>query len=455
MNTKPIYITLLFFGIFFIPQFINAQEKGEEEITDELGVVTDRFQEHFFEALKQKGIENYDRALKALEKAAAESPDEVAVYFEMAKNHGYLEQWEKAEAQYNKVLEMEPGKPEALAGLYDVYYNTNDYEKAIVVVKKLIPLDKDYKEDLANLFERTEQYDKALQLLDELDQELGNNDYRNTLRQQIYSKSDDAGSQISDLEQRIKRIPANEQDFLNLIFLYSEQNNKEAAYATAKKLIETFPESELAHLALYKFYLEEGKTSEALVSMKKVFKSETIDEENKFKVLNDFLIFVNENPSFENNLEEMVELFSEESNNDKVYAKLGNYYLEKEMKLEALQYFELGVKNNLTDYKLVKNTLLLQIDSNKFEEAEKLSKNSLDLFPSQPLLYLLNGVANLNLVNLSKAKTMLQTGLDYLIDDPQMERDFYLQLSKVYENEGNTSKATEYLNKAKQLAEKN
>lgn len=438
--------------MIFIPQISLAQEK-EEVVTDDLGNVTDKFQEHFFEALKQKGIENYDRALKALEKAAEESPNEVAVYFEMAKNHGFLEQWQKAEAQYNKVLEMEPGKPEALAGLYDVYYNTNDYEKAIVIVKKLIPLDKDYKEDLANLYERTEQYDKALQILDELDLELGISDYRNQLRQQIYMKSDDTGSQITDLEQRIKRTPHNEQDFLNLIYLYSESNDKEAAFATAKKLIQAIPDSELAHLALYKFFLDANQPQEAITSMETVFKSDKIDSENKFKVLNDFLLFVNENPAYEENMEEMVTVFSQELKNDQVYEKLADYYLNKEMPEEALQYFELGVKNNPGNYNLIKNTLLLQIDFKKFEEAETLSNQSLDLFPSQPLLYLLNGVANLNLDNTSKAKTMLETGLDYLIDDSQMERDFYLQLSKVYNAEGNPQKAEEFQNRAIKISQ--
>ncbi len=450
------YSLFLILGWFFIPLISSAQdEKTDEVVLDELGVVTDRFQEHFFEALKQKGIENYDRALKSLEKAAQESPEEVVIYFEMAKNYGFLKQWDRAEENYNKVHQMEPGKPEAYEGLYDVYYNTNEYLKAIEVVKELIPFDKEYKEDLANLYERTEQYDKALQLLDELDQELGNNDYRNQLRQQIYSKSDDTGGQISDLKQRINRTPANEQDFLNLIYLYSEQNNKEAAFATAKKLIETNPNSELAHLALYKFYLDDGKTDEAITSMKRVFTSDEIDQETKFKVLNDFILFVNQNPTFEKNLVEMVELFSEEFNNNKVYVQLGNYYLGKELNAKALQYFQKGLKNNASDFNLIKNTLLLQIDFDNFEEAEELSRKSLNLFPSQPFLYLINGLANLNLENTSRAKSMLETGLDFLIDDLQMELDFYLQLSKVYAKEGNSSKAKDYENKAKQILIKN
>lgn len=440
-------------GIFFISTAAISQEKGEEVVLDDLGNVTDRFQEHFFEALKQKGIENYDRALKALEKAAEESPNELAVYFEMAKNHAHLKQWEQAEENYNKVLQMEPGKPEAYQGLYDVFYNTNEYSKAIEVVKNLIPFDKDYKEDLANLYERTEQYDKALEILDELDRELGNSDYRNQLRQQIYIKSDDSGTQIADLEERIKRTPSNEQDFLNLILLYSEAGNKEAAFATAKKLIQSKPDSELAHLALYKFYLDADQPQEGVNSMEIVFRSDKIDAENKFKVLNDFLLFVNENPAYEEKLEEMVTLFSTESKTDQVYEQLAGYYLKKEMPEDALHYFELGVKENPGNFNLIKNTLLLQIDFKKFEEAETLSSQSLDLFPSQPLLYLLNGVANLNLDKASKAKTMFETGLDYLIDDTQMERDFYLQLSKVFNVEGNAQKAEEFQNKANKISQ--
>lgn len=439
-----------------IPQISFAQDEKEEEvILDELGVVTDRFQDHFFEALKQKGIENYDRALRALERAAQESPNEIAVYYEMAKNYGYLKQWEQAEIHYKKVLQMEPGRMEAYEGLYDVYYNTNNYQKAIEVVQKLIPYDKDYKEDLANLYERTEQYDKALQLLDELDLELGHNDYRNQLRQQIYVKSDNTQTQISDLENRIKRTPANDQDFLNLIFLYSEQNNTQAAFETAQKLIQINPNADVAHLALYKFYLEQNKTTESLNSMRKVFSSDEIDTDSKFKVLNDFLLFVNENPQFEGELEKMVALFSKESKNSKVYQQMGDYYLNKQMNQEALNYFELGLKNNPGNFDLIKTTALLQIETMKFTEAAQLSQSSLDLFPSQPILYLLNGVANLNLNNSSKAKTMFETGLDYLIDDPQMERDFYLQLSKVYDKENNTQKAGDYLNRANNITIKN
>ncbi len=438
-------------GLLVIPLVSFSQDTKEDEMEDQLGVVTDAFQEHFFEALKQKGIENYDRAIKSLELAAKESPHEVAVYFELAKNHSHLKQWTQAENQYHNVLKMQPNKTEAFEGLYDVYYQTNQYQKAIEVVQYLIPFDKDYKEDLANLYERTEQFEKALQVLDELDIEQGNNEYRNQLRQQIYLKSKNTTSPIYDLEQRIKRTPINEQDFLNLIYLYSEENNSKAAFETAKKLISINPKADLAHLALYKFYLEEGKILESIESIKKIAISNQIDIQSKWRVINDFLNFVNNNPEYEDDLEQMVNLFSKENNAHEIYERLAEFYSVKNQWEKALYNYKKALILHPANFSIIKNVLLLQIETKKFDEALELSTLSLELFPSQPLLYLIQGMSLLIKNQADKAIAILETGLDYVIDNPKLERDFYIQLSEAYSIMGNQKKSTDFLNKSKSI----
>jgi len=423
----------------------------QEKVLDELGDVNDAFQNFFFEALKQKAIENYDRAIEWLEKAAKESPNEGVVYYEIGKNYAYLKDWDKAEENFQKAISLNGNKPEIYAGLYDVYHSTNNYTKAIDVVLKLIPFDKDYREDLANLYERTQQYELALKVLDELDRDNGNNQERNKLRQRIYSKNSGVASTIQDLENRTSRTYTNEQDFLNLIFVYSNQGDTEKAFETAQELLSAKPDSKLAHLALYKFYLDKGHTARAIDSMQKVLSADEIDRETKLKVINDFLLFVDKNPSYESQLEQMIALFAEEENAPEVYENLGNYFLNKKNMEHALFYFEKGLEVNPRNFNLIKHCLLLQLDFKEYQKAETLSTKSLELYPSQPLLYLINGVAHLNNNNLKNAKTALETGLDFLIDDPQMEHDFYIQLSNVYEKEGNTQKMQELRNKAQKL----
>ncbi len=419
---------------------------------DQLGDVTDAFQENFFEALKQKAIENYELALTALnkaEKVAKSKENKAVVYFEMGKNYTYLKNYAQAEESFNKVLQSEGDRPDVLEQLYEVFYQQKEYEKSIPLVQKLIPFDEDYKEDLANLYILTKQYDKALGELDELDNVWGESDIRNALRAQIYRATGNTEGAIENLEQKIDNNPKNEKEYLNLIFLYSDQGNKEKAFEAAKNLLKNNPKSQLVHLALYKFYLDEGNSSEAIKSMKIVFASEEIDKETKYKVLGDFIQFVNENPQYETELAEIVNEFSLE--NGRVYEKLGDYYAAKNRKEDALNAYKKGIAKDPDNYNLLKNTLLFQIDFKKYGAAAKLSGEGLEIFPAQALLYLLSGVANNGLQQSDAAIESLETGLDFILDDPKMERDFYEQLSLAYNTKGDSKKAKMYRDKASDL----
>lgn len=460
MTTKKALFFILFFGAFLFPKHTYAQQIESDSIQnpmDNLGDVTDVFQENFFEGLKQKAIENHELAIAALnkaEKAAKTDQDKAAVHFEMGKNYAELKVYHAAEENYKKVLANLGDRLDVLERLYDLYHRQNEYDKAIPIVQKLISYDEDYKEDLANLLTLSKQYDKALDQLDELDSIWGESDIRNALRSQIYRATGNTKGAIENLEQKIDDNPKNEKEHLHLIFLYSEQGNTEKAFAAAKNLLKSNPESQLVHLALYKFYLDSGETAQALKSMEIVFGSDQIDQESKFRVLGDFIQFVNKNPQHESDLEAMAALFSVE-NGGKVYEKLGDYFSAKSNKERALYFYEKGIAQGLDNYNLLKNTILLQLDFEKYSEGAELSKKGLEIFPAQALLYLLNGVANNGIQQPDSAIESLETGLDFVFEDPQMEYDFYTQLNIAYTSKGDVKKAQFYSDKASQIQSSN
>tara|TARA_R110000787_G_scaffold109035_2_gene217538 strand:+ start:23878 stop:25260 length:1383 start_codon:yes stop_codon:yes gene_type:complete len=452
LKIKFTFLTLFLIGILWVPIDAYAQDNPP---TDDLGNVSDYFQENFFEALKQKGIENYELALNALDKAedaAKDDPENKAVvYFEKGKNLSALKRYEEAENNYNLVLEWSPEKIEVLEALYDMYYDDKNYDAAIPLVEKLILQDSDYKEDLANLYHRTQQYDKALILLDEIDEDWGESNYRNALRSQIYRVTGNTSKAISKLEEKIDKNPKSEQEYLNLIFLYSEEGNVDKAFETAKELVKQKPNSQLVHLALYKFYLEDGASEEAINSMNIVFSSNQIERKSKNRVIEDFLLFTKTNPSYKTEIDGLITKGLTEENSH-VYLLLGDYYLSEGDKEKSLNFYKKGIDNDLDNYGLLKNTILLQIEVEKYEDAIALSAFGLEIFPAQPLLYLVNGVANNELKNGDQAIEILETGLDYLFDDPKMEYDFYQQLTIAHTLKGNTKKAKLYHKKASELS---
>ncbi len=445
-----IYILFFILGIVLLPQINYAQVDFNKKPDDDLGNFEDEFQELFYEALKQKGVENYDRSAEALLKCIALDDSAAVLYFELGKNYNKLKNFGAAEDALKKAVSLEPANEWFLDELYGFYASQNNYDKAIKTVKQLVKYHPDYKEDLASLYVRTEKYDDALELLDELDTEFGVSVFRDILRNRVYKATGRKKDQIENLEQRVESNPNKESNYLALIFRYSENNEKDKAFETAKELLKVNPNSQMVHLALYKFYLDGNDAENAIESMKIVVKSSQIKPEAKLKVLSDFVSFVKQNPEYEADLIEATTMVSD-ANNEKSLAELGQYYLSKNNKVKALEYFQEALKTDADNFGILRNVLLLQIDLLKFKEAEENSIKALEKYPSQPIIYLIHGVASNELNKPNEAIESLEIGLDYIIEDVKMETDFYNQLSKAYTLLNNTAKAKTFSDKAKQL----
>ncbi|ORL45180.1 hypothetical protein IIF7_12032 [Zunongwangia atlantica 22II14-10F7] len=445
---------MAFFGyLFLVPgkAFAIIQQPEDENnatVNSDLGEVNDDFQEYFFEALKQRGIENYSKSNEVLRKCLSIDDSKAVVYYEMAKNFYSLEEFEKAQPNFQKALDLKPKDENILRDYYENQIASVDYSSAIKILRELIKLDKKYREDLADLYILSDQYDSALLLIDSLDNQFGKNEYRTQLRRQIYARTNNTGAQIASLESAIADNPEEEQNYLNLIYVYSDEGKEEEAFKTAQDLLKSNPGSSLAHLALYKFYLNKNKVEEAMQSMQIVFKSEEIDAASKYKVLNDFLLYVNQNPEREAELMEVSQMLSNLENEPSLYRKLGEYYLKSDNKADALRYFEMGLKEDPTNFEMIKNTLILRIDMERFESARALAAEAKDIFPAQPIFYLLNGVALNKLKNYSEAVEILTFGLEFLIENPRMEANFYQQIAVSYAGMEDKERANEYNAKA-------
>ena len=68
-------------GMLFISGFSYAQKINTEEENSL------KFQTHFFEALKQKAIENHDKAITALERCLKLDANNATIYHELGKNY--------------------------------------------------------------------------------------------------------------------------------------------------------------------------------------------------------------------------------------------------------------------------------------------------------------------------------------------------------------------------------
>ena len=417
---------------------------------EDIALDTDEFQVAFYESLLEKGIENYDKAVNALQKCLALEPNNPVVHFELGKNYLFQKDYKNAYDSFEKATQLDPKNRWYWVGLYDVSYVTRDYTNAIVIMKKLIEFKKEYKEDLVSLYMFTQQFDEALKLIDELTETVGKTEIREQFRSQIMSTTRYQGQETEKLMQAIKNDPKAEDNYVALIYLYSENNEEEKALEIAKMLEKEIPNSDWAQVSLFKFNIDKKEGKNAASAMHKILKSHKIDRKIKHRVFNEFLIFTKNNPDFSSDLETAITYFNDDRE-VKVAKEVGKFYQQKNDWVNAVKYYEMYTKTNPDD---IENVLLLfnaYGENNQFEILARKAEEKVELYPLQPDFYYYAGLANNQLKNFKKAKDQLESGVDYIVDNKTLEANFYIQLGEAYNGLGDTKKKESYFIKADKL----
>ncbi|SNS03511.1 lipopolysaccharide assembly protein LapB [Flavobacterium sp. ov086] len=439
-------LVFLFFVLLSNPTSVMAQTEPED-----IAMATDEYQDSFYESLKQKGIENYDKAIISLEKCIKLKPNDAVAYFELGKNYLSLKQYSSAQSSFEKATQLDPKNKWYWLGIYDVSYETKNYPLAIETIQKIIVFDEEYKDDLISLYMITNQYDKALLAINEMNDKFGKSEDRDRYKMQIMSQGKYQNAEASNLIDQIKKNPKEESNYVDLIFLYTKTEETDKALEVAKQLAKEIPNSEWAQVSLFKGYLDANQADKAIKSMNVIFSSSKIDTKIKHRTLNEFLIYVNKNPQYAPDLEKAISYFDNDPNVD-VAKEIGKFYHSKGQYENAIKYYEKDLKAN-SDTDRETNLLLLEayVQAKQFEPMTKRAMTMIEVYPSQSQFYYYAGLGNNKLQQFKNAKTVLEMGLDYVVDDKTLEANFNIQLGEAYNGLGDAKKKEEYFLKANEL----
>ena len=368
---------------------------------EEIAMVSDEFQDSFYESLLQKGIENHDKAIVALEKCLVSQPNNATVHFELGKNYLALKQYENAYQAFLKATQIEPKNKWFWTGIYDLSFQTKNYERAMTAVQQLILFDERNKDDLIPLYMATNQLEKALTLIGEMNAKYGKTQDRTQFKNQI---------------------------------LLATKNQS----------------SDWKELGDFKNYLDANDGNQAVQIMNSILANAQIPNAVKHRVVNEFLIFAYTNPQYEGALENAISVFDSDKEINVAQA-IGKFYQNKNNIENAIRFYELALQKEVGIVET--NLLLLQAytTAKQFQKLAKKAEEGTELYPSQAYFYFYFGLANNQMRQFNKAKEALETGLDFVIDDLDLEINFNLQLAEAYNGLGDFKKKDNFFAKADQL----
>ena len=420
LNKK--HIAFIVFLLFSFGNQLFAQQNPEDIALEE-----NKTEDYFFEALAQRGIENYDKAIVAIQKCLEKEPKNPAFLYELGKNQLDAKDYVAAEITFKSAVEIDNKQRWYWNGLYDVYYETKNFDKAIGVVQKLIEFDPNMREDLVSLYMNTDQKEKALYLLKEMEASSHLTKTMEFYKLKLESSKEFASPKKETLEKGIKEHPKYEQNYIDLISLYLSFNQEEKAFEVARVLEKEIPNSDWAHVSLVKFYLASNDGITASKSMFKVLMNSKIDLKIKHRVFNEFLIFAVKNPIFFTDVDAAIPYFDNDSE-IAVAKEVAKFFWKKSDLDKAIYYFEIAIKKSPDDIESLNYFLEVLQQKQDYQRLVVKATECMELFPTQPNYYFYAGLGYNQLKNYKKAKENLENGLDFVIEDLKLEADFYEQL---------------------------
>ncbi|MBO6532128.1 MAG: hypothetical protein JJ967_03435, partial [Muricauda sp.] len=143
--------------------YAQEEQEGADVYLEEY---TDEFQENFFEALKQKGIQNYDRAVDLFLKCKQLEPNNSVVDYELGK--AYMLDKKYVQAQ-DYAIEALLSEPEDYWYLDNVLTILDKQGSPVETIKERIPYSNTkLRQNMALFYFKMKQYKEATKVLEGL-----------------------------------------------------------------------------------------------------------------------------------------------------------------------------------------------------------------------------------------------------------------------------------------------
>lgn len=380
---------------------------------------------------------NLQEAVKIFEECKSIDPGNAAVHYELGTIYKLLGVNDQALANAKFCAEADNRNEWYQLLLVDCYNATRQYNQALKIREGLVknfPQKNEFKEDLAIQYAVMGQYEKSYKIYDELEKTYGLNEQISLNKVKLLKSQ----KKFKEIETELKKLsdsdPSEPRYYAYLAEFYLEQNDMEKAKSMYDKILAIDPGNPTVNLALHDYYSAKGKEDMAFSHLKKAFQNPDLDVSTKAGVVGIYYKKA-ENRSEqakEKGLELVKVMLDVHPNATESNALYADFLRLDNKTQEALKYYYRAASNEKRDFRIWDNLLYIDYELGLHDSLEHHSRAAIEMFPSQPMNYLYNGVAWMQLKDYKKAIVVLTDGLEFVIDDKALRMKFLSALGDAY-----------------------
>ena len=402
-----------------------------------------KYNNYLFGALKAKSLENFEEALKQFQKCIKLDEKQALPFYESAiinKNQGNLE---LAEEQIKIAATLEKKNRWYQLAYAEILFSNQDFKNAAAQYKKLIlrePGNEELYYFLADAYIYDNNLLKAIGVYDNLEDKKGVEKMISMQKHKLYMELKKKQSAIKELLKLIDTYP-NDIEVLEILSeVYLLNDEKDKAFEIFKKLAIIAPDNGRIHLTLADYYREQGDNIKSFEELKLAFKSTKLGVDIKVHILVSYFQLLGINDSMREQADTLAKLLIQTHPNSvkphAVYADM--LYTENKFQ-EAKEQYLIVLQKDKTKSQVWSQVLFIQAEQNDFAGMLKTSEEALTYFSTDPLFYYFNGVSNKWFKNINEAISVLEMGIEFVVDNEMLLLEFYSSLADIYHTTGNNS----------------
>lgn len=430
------FLLLLSFSLNSFAQTMSSEYEGKPD--------KKKNATYFSNGLQSKYLEDTEGAIRNFEQALRFMPNDDASMFELSEQYYNAGRIEEAFQMIQKAVKIDPENKWYQMRLGLFYRNLDQYDDFIKLYEKLTkqyPEDLDMLSELIEAYLVTENYGKALEKMDLLEQNVGANEIITEQRLNVYKRQGNNKKVISELEKLIAQNPENVRYYGLLAQVYAEMGKDKEALKLYEIIKEVNPSEPYINISLMEFYEKSGDQEKAFNELLGAIRNKNLDLATKANIW-DYWMGKNEKSNqIDEQARQCGEAFMETHPDNKLgYLILGSYYMTKQNSLKSKELSLKTLALDSTDFYSWQNLI---VSESRLEDNEAVRDHAiaaLKYYPMQPVFYWYAGVANAVLDNNEDAVIYLEKGRRYTSDKMQMS-EFDAFLGDIYHQQGEDTKA--------------
>lgn len=420
------------------------KKQGEIELTEQKRL---EFDYAFHEGEKALALGEYEKAISWFAACLKLDKTSAVVRYELANIYISQENFNSALELARGAVALQPKNMWYQIQLAGIFKAKGMIDQACGVYEKLavqFPERDDFRHIQAELFISVEKFEEALKVYQTLEKKLGVTEQVSINKHALYLRLNKRKNAYAELNKLIKKYPFKIENYGLLADMYLQDGNKEKALVQYEKIVEIAPENGLVHFYLAEYYRKEKQYDMAQTSLEKAFASNMVNADKKIQYLMGVVMTDPDNKVSDEKLKILLDLLiSVHPDNIHVNALYADYLRRQKDSKGARKLLRKVLLQEKSNYVVWEELMFINNELLDFDSMLAESTEAIKYFPTQPLLYIFNGVAAAQKKDYEKAVKSLTIGFNYVGDNIPMRIQFLTYLGDAQYELGNTKKSFE------------